>query len=222
MAVKRDEYFLLLEGETSGPFTLEELHQMWQDEKITLDTLYVRPGMKGCKPVNLILNQVIGYRKPAATEELKPRAEPEIEFELEETSNLGGVYVLAAIGVGFLIWLLTAVSKPPPDPSLRLNADVEVSLTHLTVFNRNNYAWLETMVVINGQPPGGYRYKITALVPNGSAIISLPDFADGAGNRFAPWGMRVETVWIGDDKQGYHPFPLSASEGSDVPPPPLR
>ena len=58
MSAKRDEYYLLLEGETSGPHTLEELHQMWLDERITLETLFVQPGMKGCRPVNLILNQV--------------------------------------------------------------------------------------------------------------------------------------------------------------------
>jgi len=74
MEHKPEEYYLLLNGDTAGPYTLADLHAMWMDDKITLDTLFVRPGMQKCQPVNLILGLVINY-DPSKPVEVEPEEE---------------------------------------------------------------------------------------------------------------------------------------------------
>ncbi|MEW6306257.1 MAG: DUF4339 domain-containing protein [Verrucomicrobiota bacterium] len=203
MSVKRNEYYLLLNGETSGPHTLEELHQLWLAEKITLDTLYVQPGMQECKPVNLILNRVIGFRKD------EPQAEqPAPEIAVNRRAVVVGFYCAAAIVIGMLVWVYITMFRTDDDPALRFNAGAQLTMTHLSIINRNDYDWTNVNVVLNGKPPAGYKCLVPSIRGGGYVDLSLIDFVDEKNFRFEPWRTTVDEIWVGDEKRGYRPVPV--------------
>src|SRR5207244_9513220 len=70
--MNEEEYFLLLEGETTGPFTLEQLQHLWFNKGIPLDTLYARPGLKECRPIDTLLHRIIAYQKAGLQEVAAP------------------------------------------------------------------------------------------------------------------------------------------------------
>ncbi len=212
MLARRNVYYLFLNGETAGPYTLEGLHEMWQEEKITPETLYVQPGMTRSSPVNLILNKVIGYQKPVTTEAVPP-------VEKGETRSLSGAYVTAVIGIVLFCWAVGSARNPSRDPSRALNARIAESRARLSVVNGNDYDWKGQSIVLNGKPPQGYKHRILSLKPGESAAVWLTHFVDETGARFEPWRMEIKEVWIGDDKLGYRFFPPPPSEGRLVPPP---
>lgn len=47
-------YFILIEGKQSGPFTIGQLRSMWNSGSITSETLYWMEGMKGWNPLSII------------------------------------------------------------------------------------------------------------------------------------------------------------------------
>jgi hypothetical protein len=210
MPSKRNEYYLLLEGETSGPHTLEELHQMWQAEKITLDTLYVEPGMAECKPVNTILNKVSGFKKPEAQ---RPEGE-QLVLDIERVKMGRWVvrFCVAVAIVGLLIWSYYSIMRPAKAPPVPVFARIELSMTTLTVINRNAYDWEKKTICLNGKPPDGYKVNVPVLAVGGSMQIPLINFADTQGVRFEPWRLAVSEVWIGDEKEGYRMYGIRRTQ----------
>jgi hypothetical protein len=53
--VKAD-YYILLGGSETGPWTLNEVQAFWQAGAVTLETLYAQPGMSEWKPISAILD----------------------------------------------------------------------------------------------------------------------------------------------------------------------
>lgn len=204
MDPKVEEYFLLINGETAGPYTLAQLHEMWMDDKITLDTLFVRPGMRKCQPVNLILGMVINYSaaEPAVT---VPPVEDETENPLAPFKPLVSY---AGIIIVFLlfIWVVWSQMHPPEAKVLSLRAYVKAKPADLNVFNESEFEWKDFVVYINGQPPNGYKRKLPTLQPGNGIDLTLLEFTDNYGIGFQPWTMSVNEVWIGNEKSGYRSF----------------
>jgi putative NIF3 family GTP cyclohydrolase 1 type 2 len=52
----KTEFFLLLDGSESGPWTLGQLKVFWRLDAVTLETLYAQPGASEWKPLSAILD----------------------------------------------------------------------------------------------------------------------------------------------------------------------
>ncbi len=204
MEPQREEYYLLINGDTSGPYTLGELHDMWMDDKITLDTLFVRPGMRKCQPINLIMGMVINYQAP------KPAAAVVVVADEDENplSPFKAVFrwgTMAVIAIVFL-WLINPWREDAEGESKIMRAVVTVKPADLNIFNESDFVWDEMFVHINGQPPGGYKRKLAPLLPHTGKDMTLLEFTDPSRAPFEPWRMTVTDVWIGNEKVGYRAF----------------
>jgi len=203
MELKPEEYYLLIDGDTAGPYTLADLHAMWMADKITLDTLFVRPGMHKCQPVNLILGLVISYH-PVPPAQARP-VEEAAEHPLAPFRPLLR-WGLAGLLLGLTIWVILSTREQSGPDALIMRAVVQVKPADLNVFNESDFEWQDMFVHLNGQPPEGYRRKLTTLQPGHSIDITLLEFTDPAGDAFQPWSMSVTDVWIGNEKRGYRSF----------------
>lgn len=206
MRAKPDVYYLFHDGQTKGPCTLADLHEMWDAGQVTLNTLFVQPGPWRSRPLSHILEKVIGYQKPAGGEIAPPVDEA-------KASITAATYFVTAVGIALLVWVLGPTLKPSPDSSRTLKAEVELVMTRVSVFNGNSYDWMGKTVVLNGKPPLGYKRKIAVLKSGEVMTLPLTDFADQTGFRFEPWRMLIEEIWIGDDQQGYQSFPPPRNQG---------
>lgn len=203
MEHKPEEYYLLLNGDTAGPYTLADLHAMWMDDKITLDTLFVRPGMQKCQPVNLILGLVISY-DPTKPEQTEPTVE-EVEHPLAPFRPLLR-WGLVGLVLCLVVWaFFSSQEQTGPDVSV-MRAVVQVKQADLNVFNESDFEWQDMFVHLNGQPPAGFKRKLTTLRPGHSVDMTLLEFVDPEGDAFQPWSMSVTDVWIGNEKRGYRSF----------------
>ncbi len=206
MDPKVEEYYLLINGETAGPYTLAQLHEMWMDDKITLDTLFVRPGMRKCQPVNLILGMVINYHAPdpaaiaAATPVEDETENPFAPFK--PVLRYAGIITILAL----FVWAVMSQIQPPDDKVVALQAYVKVKPADLNVFNESDFEWKDFVVYINGQPPNGYKRKLPTLPPGNGIDLTLLEFTDNYGTGFQPWTMTVNEVWIGNAKSGFRSF----------------
>lgn len=204
MEPPREEYYLLINGDTSGPYTLADLHRMWMEDKIKLDTLFVRPGMRKCQPINLILGMVINYHeeKPDA---LAVPVVDESENPLAPFKRLLRWGVIVGILVVF-VWLIGPWREAAQEQTQIMRAVVLVKTADLNLYNESDFEWSEMFVHLNGQPPGGYKRKLDKLAPGTSRDITLLEFTDSTGLSFEPWRMTVSEVWIGNEKLGYRQF----------------
>lgn len=203
MEPKREEYFLLINGDTAGPYTLAELHTMWMDDKITLDTLFVRPGMQKCQPINLIMGLVISYDPNQAAAE-----EPKIDEDENPFTPFKGwlKWALLAIAIGLFGWLIVSNLRQAEVESLIMRAVVEQKPADIRIVNESEFEWQDVFVYLNGQPPEGYKRLLGNLKPNNSVELTLLEFRDPTGTPFEPWRMGVTEVWIGNEKIGYRSF----------------
>ncbi|HEY1169810.1 MAG TPA: DUF4339 domain-containing protein [Verrucomicrobiae bacterium] len=204
MEPQREEYFLLVNGETAGPYTLAELHEMWMSDKITLDTLFVRPGMKKCQPINLILGMVINYQTATA----KP-APTEIAIEEESAlAPLKGVFrwgITVAIMCVF-IWVIGPWRYRGEEQTQVMRAIIEVKPADIRIINESDFEWNQMFVYLNGTPPSGFKRLLGNLKPGQQKDLILLEFNDSGGAPFEPWRMTVSDVWIGNEKNGYRTF----------------
>lgn len=203
MQSQREEYYLLVNGESAGPYTLADLHQMWMDDKISLDTLFVRPGMRKCQPINLILGMVINYHAAQPVE-----VAPVVEAEEHPLSPFKGVLRWGLMGLCLVvfIWLIGPGRSDSEYKSDIMRGMVVVKPADLHVFNESEFEWQEVYVHLNGQPPGGYKRKLSSLPPGMGKDITLLEFTDVSGASFEPWRMSVTEVWVGNEKIGYRTF----------------
>lgn len=206
MRSKLEVYYLYQDGQTTGPWALEQLHEMWDEGRIMADTPYVQVGVWRKQPLSKILNKIIGYRKTAQAEISLPDEEP-------QATSLRGTHIATGAGLAFLIWLIASTVKPPENPSRALKAEVQEIRARLNVINWNNYDWRDETIVLNGAPPKGYKRVIRFLPAGESMSLLLTDFANPTGARFEPWSMPITEVWIGDERQGYRSVPPPAKQG---------
>lgn len=202
MQPQREEYYLLINGETAGPYTLAELHRMWMDDQITLDTLFVRPGMRKCQPINLILGMVINYHEE---QPVVVAAKDEDEDPLTPLKRLFRRGVIVLILVMF-VWVVGPWRDAAEKQTQIMRAVVIVKPADLNIYNESDFEWQEMSVHLNGQPPGGYKRKLGNLSPRAGLDITLLEFTDPSGASFEPWRMTVSEVWIGNEKLGYRSF----------------
>lgn len=79
-----------------------------------------------------------------------------------------------------------------------LNADVKYSTTQLEVTNFGNFDWTDVVIKINsGLLSGGYQYK-TVIEAGTTYTIGLMQFADSKGNRFNPYELKIQNIFITD------------------------
>jgi hypothetical protein len=204
MQPQREEYYLLVNGDTAGPYTLAELHQMWMEDKITLDTLFVRPGMRKCQPINLILGMVINYHAAQPAEAAPPAAEEEDH----PLAPFKGILRWGLMGACLLvfIWLIGPWRGDSESQLQIMRGVVTVKPADLGVYNEREFEWQEVFVYLNGQPPVGYKRKLGNLAPGTGKDITLLEFTDVSGAAFEPWRMSITEVWIGNEKLGYRTF----------------
>jgi hypothetical protein len=182
---------------------------MWMDDKITLDTLFVRPGMRKCQPVNLILGMVINYNavQPAVT---APPIEDEAENPLAPFKpfvRFAGIVVILIL----FVWAIMEQMTPPEKELMSVRAYVRLKPADLNVFNESDFAWRDFNAYLNGQPPNGYKRKVGTLLPGSGIDLTLLEFTDSYGSSFQPWNMTVNEVWIGNEKVGYRSFRIRRS-----------
>ena len=209
MEPQREEYYLLINGESAGPYTLAQLHEMWMEDKITLDTLFVRPGMKKCQPINLILGMVINYHAPLAA----PAVVAVPDDDENPWAPFRGLFRWGSVAVILVVffWLVGPWRNEPGMEAQVMRAVVTVKPADLNVFNESDFEWQEMFVYLNGQPPAGYKRKITSLAPRTGKDLTLLEFVDASRMPFEPWRMSVTEVWIGNDKLGYRAFRVRQS-----------
>jgi len=203
MQPQREEYYLLVNGNTAGPYTLADLHQMWMEDKIKLDTLFVRPGMRKCQPINLILGMVINYNAAQPVAEVSP-----VEVEEHPLTPFKGILRWGLMGACLIvfIWLVGPWRSDREKQLQIMRGVVTVKPADLGVFNESDFEWQDVTVYLNGQPPGGYKRKLGNLPPGDGKDITLLEFTDVSGAAFEPWRMSVTEVWIGNEKLGYRTF----------------
>jgi hypothetical protein len=190
-AICEDQYYLLIEGETSGPFSLEQLQQLWLSKGIPLDTLYAAPGLKECQPVDTLLSKIIAYHKPeVAPPPAPPAPDPYAAAKWVAT------YSLIVTLVGGAIWSISPFSRRAR-PLNVVEAAVEVTPIRVSLTNNDGQDWSEKTIILNDGPDGGYRYRIGSLRAGQTVHFSLIEFISPAGKRFQPWNMSVLEVWIG-------------------------
>jgi hypothetical protein len=193
-----DDFYLLIEGDTSGPYTLEKLHELWEEQRIDLKTLYVQPGMRQCRPIDTIVHRVIGFGQVAeAPEAVAEAAPPRASLVPFWWAGLIVITLIAA-------WTMSSVSSARK-AALRepLNAGVELGLADLKIANQNRFEWREIEVFLNEGPPQGYSARIPQLMPGDVTAIPLVNFMTKEGVRFEPWRMDVGRVWVGQGPKDY-------------------
>jgi hypothetical protein len=197
-----NEYFLLIGGESSGPYTLEQLHELWLKEPFPLDTLYVRKGMTECRPIDEILHVIIAFRKAPPKPLPPPRKLSRTAFALRV-----GACALLILGAGVSIWLRNRPEPPPPDV---VRALVEVSKINVTIVNFDLDDWTEKTLCLNGYGPEAFKCRLASLKARDTVTLSLTRFVNDQGDRFEPWNTEVSEVWIGGGGKDFHRFPVRA------------
>ena len=131
-----------------------------------------------------------------------------------ETSHKGNFYILVialivvclgiTLGVFFTIRNekpQTMISKTTLEP---IRAEVHFEGTVVLLKNQNSFSWDNDMLVYVGDaPPVGYSHNMGIVSPGDTASITLNEFARSTGEKFIPYGMSVNEVWMGDKN---HPF----------------
>lgn len=201
-----DEHYLLINGETYGPFSFEQLHELWQREELPLDTFYVRKGMREVRPLEEILNQIIAYRRPEPEALQRPSLPDRINPKLVVLISL----VIA--GLYALLSGLKALYYQPEHVAQVVQAEIQASPVELIIVNHDSLDWTNKVALLNNNLPGSYLFHIAHLGAGKSLKVSLIGFKDGEGRPFEPWKEPVLQVWIGGNGHDYRRFiPLRES-----------
>jgi|GEM_PF-6080434 len=188
------EYFLLIDGETYGPYSPKEVRELWDRQQVPLDTFYVRKGMKEVRPLDEIINLVIGLREPEpATPPPPPPPRNRINPKMVMVVLLliGGLYALLS-GVNGIFF--------PAEKEMKVvRAGVQVTPVSIKITNNDVFDWNDMLIRLNDFDPGVHQYKLAHLTAGRSVTLSLVTFTDGAGRHFEPWKETVLAVWIGGE-----------------------
>ena len=125
------EYYLHLNDEQRGPYTLGQLQSMWRAGSITGNTLFWQDGRSNWVPLSAILHILEpppspppSVAKPAAKQ--TPRASPAAKPSQSSTAGCGFLFVLGVIG--FVVYLSeSGRSKSHPDLSSSSTYSVSAS-----------------------------------------------------------------------------------------------
>jgi hypothetical protein len=190
--MQSDEYYLLINGETYGPFTLGEMRELWLQQEVPLDTLYIRKGMPEVRPLGEIINRVISHR------ESEPSSSPPVPTTPDRI-NLKMAVAICLLLVGLLVFLygIKGIVLSPQDTLNLVKAEVQASPVQIKVTNNDLADWTDKLILLNDNVPGAYRYKIARLGAGKSMNVSLVSFSNDTGKHFEPWKQSVLVVWIG-------------------------
>lgn len=199
--MNEEEYFLLIDGETSGPHTLEQLQELWFSKGIPLDTLYARPGLKECLPIDTLLEKIIAYKKHVPEPKLPPPPPPP-----EVTRKWLATYWAVVVLLVVFLWSIAPFITKRFKPANVVNATVQTSAIRMTLTNNDGEDWTEKIISLNDSPPQGYQCRLNGLRAGATLNISLIDFINPEGLRFQPWNMTVTEVWIGGGGKEFKRF----------------
>jgi len=216
--MKRNEFYLLQDGDTQGPFTLEDLHKMWMEERLTLDTLYLQPGMKRCQSIDAILDRIVAYKKAVPQERPpKPKLPAYPISAAERHRSKWSKIRLLIVSLAFLVVAVFAVVQSARERAITLHPEIECLAFNIRFTNQDKKEWLDLTVWLNGSPPNGYAHRISRLKTGKSLVIPLRDFLDQRGTRFEPWRMKVREVGIVDGDGHYKTYPSTFNPMGEEP-----
>jgi len=193
--MEAEEYYLLIEGETYGPYTLEQVQKLWHETQIPLDTLYIRKGMTEVRPLDEVINQVIAYQKPLP----QPPAPPPLDSPAVARAKRIFRWTLVSLSVAAVVFSIKTAYFPeviPPEP---MSAGVTVSRAQIKVINNNHYAWTNRWVRLNDNGTEAFEYRIRRLEPGKTLNIPLVIFSR-RGRHFESWREPVTNIWVSENE----------------------
>lgn len=98
-----DQYYVEMNGEDRGPFTLNQLRAMWNSGKLTGDILFAQPGMKEWRKLSTIIHLL----EPAPTPS-PPLGDRDQHYSQQSrpiivrTAKSRGTYIILGLLFGWL------------------------------------------------------------------------------------------------------------------------
>jgi len=144
------EYYLYLNDEQKGPYTLSQIQSMWRSGNITGNTLYWQDGFSEWIPLSSILH--ILEPPPVAPAPSLPRAAVKQTLTNTPSDSLGVVIMLLPIASAALMWFWISGMNLLQNPSSTLNG-----IAIVTVLATAALIAVEASQLGIGQPIRGKR-----------------------------------------------------------------
>jgi hypothetical protein len=191
----KPEYYILIGGSETGPWTLRQVQAFWRAGAVTVKTLYAQPGAAEWKPLAAILDAATMPETPTQQSENGPAATvaddassiPEQPMEMDLTKlRLWLLENLAAIGLALDAEMTAAKQRKFEDWMCRFTGDEQSA-----IFGANNI----------------HLYRIGDLTWLGliselkNLAFSAAKKTTGEGDEFAP----RNALWIMDAVCGAEP-----------------
>lgn len=100
--------------------------------------------------------------------------------------------LLVTLASALILSCSASLADTPQRPRLKASAGFNDLFSVVFADNKDSFAWRGCRVVINEK----YELKIGDVKAGGSFIEPLKDFADRNGNRFDPYHMKAQKLWI--------------------------
>jgi len=120
------EYYLYLNDEQKGPYTLSQIQSMWRSGNITGNTLYWQDGFSEWIPLSTILHII--EPPPIAPAPSIPRAAVKQPITNTPSDSLGIVIMLLPIASAALMWFWISGMNLLQNPSSTLNGIAIVTI----------------------------------------------------------------------------------------------
>ena len=162
------EYFILIGGNETGPWTLGQVQAFWRAGAVTLETLYAQPGASEWKPLSAILDVA-----PAAVSTPAPQSDNSSTDEQRQMIETAVNVMLPVDATKLRHWLgekLTAIGFAPETERIR-----ESFQDYLA-----NFANEEQKQVFGEENLTAYRrgkIKIAQLIGKTDNLITLEQFS---------------------------------------------
>jgi len=167
-------YYLLINDKYQGPYTLEQIHSMWNSGSLTADTLYWTDGLKRWKSIEVLFKiSSTPPLPPKQYQNLSDQQESEPPSNTPNKFNRSIFWKLAIIGSCFL-YILLAIGS-----SLLLDQQNVGSING----NENSSQNKNSTPVVSSTPPVE-QYEYNPNLKN--SFIGWTQYSDGYTWRQAP------------------------------------
>lgn len=115
----KQKFYVLIADQERGPFSLEEVRDLWRSRQLAHETLYAEPGAEDWRPVTDLIEEInvdshLGFPQPLQRQE--PSADSDASERISWSSKLDPLkwFILAAIlvGAGYAIYFFTVIDTP--------------------------------------------------------------------------------------------------------------